>query len=272
MQSVLANILEQFKQGTIPQAIQYSMFPIPNIPSSHWSLLNKLIMYYHQTSDARGYRQWQQVNRYVLKGKTSFDIIVPFFKKEPIADGQEEMPILKGFCCGAVFRLEDTAGEPLDYLDLVLPNFPLLDRAKDLGIEVKAMPGNLNHYGYFDPKKSLIVVATEEESTFFHELCHVADYKLKGQLKAGQDPLQEITAELAAHALARLIGKDGDKHIGNTYRYIEHYAKELAISPYQAVLRVLNDVDVILRYLLLPQENEAKLSSLQATNKALTSG
>lgn len=253
VKNVLDSLLEQFKSGTIPEAIKYSMFPIPDIPSSNWSLLNKLIMFFHQTEDARGYKQWQKVKRQVIKGKTSFDIIVPVFKKETVADNEEETTVLKGFCCGCVFRLEDTEGEPLDYQRLELPQFPLIEKAKALGVSVHSIPGNYSHYGYYDPRKSLIALATPEESTFFHELCHLVDHKLKGGLKQGQDPLQEITAELAAQALCRLVGKDGAKHLGNSYRYIEKYAQELKLSPYNAVLRVLTEVDAILHYLLVTE-------------------
>jgi len=252
VKNVLDTILEQFKNGNIPEAIQYAMFPIPDIPSSHWSLFNKLIMFFHQTEDARGYKQWQEVNRHVLKGKKSFDIIVPIFKKEKDKENKDEKVVLKGFCCGTVFRVEDTEGEPLDYHNLELPHFPLIQHAKSLGVSVHAIPGNYSHYGYYDPKKGLIALATPEESTFFHELCHLTDHKLKGEIKKGQDPLQEITAELAGQALCRIVGKDGDKHFGNSYQYIENYAKELKISPYNAVLRILSDVEAILHYLLLP--------------------
>lgn len=251
VKNVLDTLLEQFKNGSIPKAIHYAMFPIPLIPSSNWSLLNKLIMFYNGTEDARGYKQWQKVNRQVIKGKTAFDIIVPYFKKEKDEKSQDEKTVLKGFCCGSVFRMEDTEGEPLDYQKLELPQFPLIDRAKELGVSVHAIPGNYSHYGYYDPKRSLIALATPEESTFFHELCHFADHRLRGELKRGQDPLQEITAELAAQALCRIVGKDGDKHFGNSYQYIEGYAKELNISPYNAVLQVLTDVEAILHYLLL---------------------
>jgi antirestriction protein ArdC len=252
VKNVLDSLLEEFKNGTIPTAIQYAMFPIPDIPSANWSLMNKLIMFYHQTEDARGYKQWQKVNRQVLKGTTSFDIIVPVFKKELEEKSQEEKVVLKGFCCGCVFRVEDTEGEALDYMKLELPQFPLIEKAKSLGVSIHAIPGNHSHFGYYDPKKSIIALATTEESTFFHELCHLADHKLKGSIKNGQDPIQEITAELAAQALCRIVGKDGDKHFGNSYKYIESYAKELDISPYNAILRVLTDVDAILHYLLLP--------------------
>ena len=36
----------------------------PNIrPSGKWSLGNKLILLTHETTDARGFRQWQEVNK-----------------------------------------------------------------------------------------------------------------------------------------------------------------------------------------------------------------
>lgn len=250
VKKVLDSLLEQFTNGTVPEAIQYVMFPAANLPSSRWSLLNRLLMFYHQTEDARGYKQWQAVKRQVIKGKSSFDILVPVFKKEQAVDSEEEKSVLKGFCCGCVFRFEDTEGETLDYQKLELPQFPLIEKAKSLGVSVHAISGNDSHLGFYDPKKHLIALATPEEKTFFHELCHAVDHKLKGELKRGQDPLQEITAELAAQALCRIVGKDGAKHFGNSYRYIEYYAKEISLSPHNAVLRVLSEVESILKYLL----------------------
>jgi hypothetical protein len=254
VKSVLDALLEEFKNGTIPEAVQYSMFPIPDIPSAYWSLLNKLIMFYHETEDARGYKQWQKVNRQVLKGKSSFDIVVPIFKKELEEKSQEEKVLLKGFCCGCVFKVEDTVGEPLDYQKLELPKFPLIGKANDLGVSVQAVPRNDSYYGYYDPRKGLIALATPEEKTFFHELCHCADHKLRGEIKSTQDPIQEITAELAAQALCRIVGKDGDKYFGNSYQYIENCAKELKITPHNAVLQVIKNVESILHYLLLDKE------------------
>jgi antirestriction protein ArdC len=254
---VLASLLEEFKNGTIPNAVHYAMFPIPDIPSARWSLLNRLMMFYHGTEDARGYKQWKGVKRHVMKGKQSFDILVPVFKKVEDEQTKETSTVLSGFCCGCVFRVEDTEGEPLDYQKLELPEFPLQKRAEELGVSIHAIGGNTSHFGYYDPKKSLIALATPEEKTFFHELCHVADHKLKGEIKTKQDPLQEITAELAAQALCRIVGKDGDKYFGNSYRYIENYANELEITPYNAVIRVISDVEAILKYLLVETELQA---------------
>lgn len=250
VQEVLNTLLVEFKEGNIPEKIAYTIFPIINIPSAKWSLLNHLVMCINKTEDARGFRQWQEVQRYVKKGSKSFQILVPYFKKEKDEKTQEDISRLVGFSTGNVFRVEDTVGKGLDYKKIQLPNLPLLEKAVEWGIKVKAVPGNHSHYGYYAPDKKMIALATPEESTYFHELCHVAHEKVIGKLKRGQDPLQEIVAELSAQALCRIVGKDGNKHLGKSYQYIESYAKEIKLTPHSAVLHVLSDVEKVLHLIL----------------------
>ena len=207
-------------------------------------------MFISGTEDARGFRQWIEVNRHVKKGAKSFQILVPCFKKVTDENTKEEVSRLVGFTTANVFRAEDTEGEMLAYERLQLPEHPLMDKATEWGIDVKAVPGNTDHYGYYSSNKKLIALATAEESTFYHELCHVAHEKVIGNLKRGQDPFQEIVAEVSAQALCRIVGKDGDKHLGNSYRYIESYAKELELSPQSAVLHVISDVEKVLHLIL----------------------
>jgi hypothetical protein len=52
VKQALESIVQRFKEGDIPEAIAYSMFPIPNIPASRWSLLNRTLMFFAGTSDA----------------------------------------------------------------------------------------------------------------------------------------------------------------------------------------------------------------------------
>jgi len=251
VKEVLNRLLLEFKDGSkIPEAIAYTSFPIPNIPSASWSMMNQIMMFFAGTQDARGFKQWKGVKRFVKKGSKSFDILVPRFKKEQNEKTKEESTVLAGFVCGVVFRYEDTDGEPLDYKQIVLPELPLLDLAKQWNISVTAIPGNPQYFGYYAPDKKVIVLATPEEKTFFHELSHVAHEKILGKLKRGQDPLQEIVAELSAQALCRIVGKDGDKYFGNSYRYIENYAKDMAITPHSAVLKVISDVERVLDVIL----------------------
>ena len=225
------------------------MYPIPDIPSANWSLLNRTIMFLAGTEDARGYRQWQQASRYVKKGSKAFHILVPCLYKRKNEEG-EETEFLKGFKGTPVFRYEDTDGEPLDYKQIELPKLPLIERAEEWGIAVKAVPGNYRYCGYYSQDRQEIGLATKEECVFFHELAHCGHEKLKGRLKAGQDPLQEITAELASQALCRLIGKSGDRHLGNSYRYIERYAQKIKLSPLSACTRVLGEVEQVLNLIL----------------------
>ena len=91
---------------------------------------------------------------------------------------------------------------------------------------------------------------------FFHELAHCADYLLNGGLKKGQDPLQEIIAELSAHALAIIVGKSAEDTVGNSYRYIQKYADQLNISPHTACLKVMSQVEQVLNLILMGGEGE----------------
>jgi hypothetical protein len=251
VKQVLDQLLDEFKEGSsIPEAIAYASFPIPNIPSAGWSLLNQLIMFYAGTKDARGYRQWQTAKRHVKKGAHSFDILVPRFTRKRDEETKEEISVLSGFICGNVFRYEDTEGEPLDYEQIKLPRLPLIEVAHSWGVAVTAIPGSYEYFGYYAPDTKTIALATPEEKTFFHELSHAAHQQVLGKLKRGQDPLQEIVAELSAQALCRIVGKDGDKYFGNSYRYVEQYAKQMEITPHTAVLKVISDLERVLNLIL----------------------
>jgi hypothetical protein len=248
IKQALDSILDRFKSGDIPEAVAMSMFPIPDIPSAHWSILNRTLMFISGTMDARGYRQWQQSNRYVKKGSKAIYILVPFIKKVETDDGEQEA--LSGFGCKPVFRVEDTDGEDLEYEGIELPQLPLMERAEEWNISVKAIPGSFSFKGYYSPDTKEIALCTKEEAVFFHELSHVAHEQVKGKLKKGQDPLQEIVAELSAQALCQIVGKSGVKYIGNSYKYIETYADKLEISAHTACIKVMSDVEKVLSLIL----------------------
>src|SRR5574340_618277 len=70
---------------------------IGDIPSDKWSFLNRILMYLNNTEDARGFKQWKQVGRYVKKGSKAFYILAPMFKKVIEEKTLEEKQILSGF-------------------------------------------------------------------------------------------------------------------------------------------------------------------------------
>jgi len=250
VQEVLSAIVEQFKSGNIPEAVAFSLFPAADIPSARWSILNRIVMWISGTHDARGMRQWNRVNRYVKKGSKAFYILVPHLKKTEDAETGEEKAILVGFLAKPVFRYEDTDGEALDYEKIELPELPLIERAQEWGIAVTAIPGTSWYKGYYSPSNKVIALATQEECVFFHELSHCAHERITGDLKKGQDPIQEIVAELSAQALCRIVGKTGDKYLGTSYRYIEGYAERLSITPYTACLKVMAETEKVLTLIL----------------------
>ena len=133
---------------------------------------------------------------------------------------------------------------------------PLIERAREWGISVKAVPAYSRYAAYYTMDRKEICLATKEEIVFFHELAHVAHEKVLGALKPGQDPLQEIVAQLAGECLCRLVGKSGDRYFGNSYRYIERYASEIRMSPHKACLKVIGDTEKVLALILAPPSHK----------------
>lgn len=245
VKEVLGKILAQFESGQIPECVAFTCFT-QNIPSDHWSFLNRIIMYASGTGDARGFRQWLEAKRFVKKGTKAIYILAPLLVK---SKEDPEKKVLIGFKSVPVFRAEDTEGEPLKQEE-VIAQFPLIERAKQWGINVRTIRFDGAIYGAFSQTTGTIALATEDECVFFHELAHSADHRLKGKLKGGQDPYQEIVAELSAHALCRLVGKSGEKHLGNTHRYIKGYAEKLGKSPLTACMEVLEQVEKVIKLIM----------------------
>jgi len=250
VKQVLGTIVEKFKSGDIPEAVAMATFPAANVPSGKWSFLNRTLMFLSGTGDARGFRQWQEAKRKVKKGAKAIYILVPCLKKQVNEATGEENVVLRGFKPSPVFTVEDTEGEKLDYQFLEVPEIPLMDRAKQWGLSVKAVSGNYRYYGYYSPQRKEIALASPEEKVFFHELAHAAHERLMGGIKNGQDPFQEIVAELSAQALCRLTGKEADGSFGHSYRYIEGYAEQMKMTPHAACLKVLSDTEKVLNLIL----------------------
>ena len=47
------------------EKVAHAVFRGKDIPADKWSFLNRVLMYLNDTEDARGFRQWQEVGRYV---------------------------------------------------------------------------------------------------------------------------------------------------------------------------------------------------------------
>ncbi len=269
VKAVMDSILNAFESGQIPDAVAIASFPIPtNIPSAKWSIRNRTIAALSNTIDARGYKQWLSARRFVKSGSKAIYILSPCISKKDEDQEVDDTQVVRFFKGTPVFRVQDTDGEPLHYKEPELPDLPLLDRARELGVSVKAIHGNLQYYGFYSPDRKEIALATPSEKTLFHELSHASEHIIKGRLKRGQDPLQEITAELSAQVLARLVGKSIQDTTGNSYQYIKRYAEKLRISPHHACLRVLSDTESIVNFLLFGSINGTVAATEQQAQAA----
>ena len=252
VRETLKTILEAFESGNIPEAIAHSMFPIPELPSINWSLLNRITIFLSATADARGFRQWTDAGRHVKKGAKAAYILVPrMINRETTSEtGEaEEQEVLAGFMSRPVFRVEDTDGEPLDYEQIELPPLPLMERATEWGLTVKAVPGNYVYHGYFSQERREIGLASKDEAVFYHELAHAAHMQIVGDLRAVPPWEKELVAELAAAALCRIVGKDSE-HLGTGFQYIKHYAEQEGLSPVKACLKVIHQTEAMLTAIL----------------------
>lgn len=255
----LDEVLELFEDPEqLPAAIAKTVFSDSNKPSSEWSTLNRLIMYAHDTVDARGYKQWQKVDRQVKKGSKAFYISAPMTTKveEETESGEtEEKIICYGFTGVPVFRLEDTKGEPLPEPE-VSEDPPLKEIVEALGYELnyEFFDGNR---GYTDPENREIKLSAEDKRTFYHELGHaIHDEITDGGLEYGQRSDQEIVAELTAATICNLYGFEG--YLEHSYDYIKSYADG---DPYQAAVEVIKDVEEVLDYLFNELTNKAKVTA-----------
>jgi len=85
----------------------------------------------------------------------------------------------------AVFRAEDTDGQPLEYETIPLPKLPFMEVAEQWGIKVTSIPGGAGLYGSYNARARHIRLASPEEMVFLHELAHAAHDRIR-PLKGGQ--------------------------------------------------------------------------------------
>ena len=249
----LQRIVDLFKEGNIPKALAVATIPPQaGIPSAKWSLSNRLLQFLADTSDARGFRQWQEAGRKVNKGSKAFHILGPkarTVKETDDAGVETEKVIVAGFFAIPVFRAEDTDGKPLPYEPATPP--PLVEVAEQFGLSVSYQTFASKYYGYYQGDSKRIVLASHESKVFFHELAHAAHERVEDKLKGGQVPNQEIIAELTAATLAQMYCPEAN--LGFSYEYIKSYAEKSKKTTERACLAVINTVGQVLDEILNAQ-------------------
>lgn len=258
-------LLQMFETGQMPEAAARTIIQkqtSDHKPCHSWSLGNQILMIANDTEDARGFKQWQEAERNVQKGAKAFYILAPMTRKVKTKEieidkttGKEkevekEKTFIRGFKGIPVFRLEDTQGKPLpeiDYKPAELP--PLWEAAKNLNLGVQYKPAvNESTYGSFYFMKGKIELYTHDTKTFFHELAHAAHHTFM-PLKGGQDPKQEMVAEMSSAVLMVMYDIKGyEKH---SFDYIRNYAKSHdAKGVVKEIMGVMNEVEKVVNVIL----------------------
>lgn len=276
-------VLDLIKSGKLPEAVAIATFPNDDLPMNKWSLFNRLncviaswTFYPDKKPDYRGFQMWKKAGRNVKAGQKAHTfILVPINKKftaryyesdgvkhrlmqgqaapEGKVEKSEQREFLWGFKGIPVFHVEQTQGKPIAYIELKLPDLPFLEVAKAMDIKVIPVGFSGEAYGSFSPQLRRIKLATDNESTFFHELAHAVDHHImvskggKG-LSGGQHIDQEVVAEFSAACLAYMQGIKIEQNVASSKRYIEHYVQSK--EPDKEILKLFSRIEGVIEYIL----------------------
>ena len=250
---VAERIIEAFKE---PEQLPKALAPVfihrkDDKPCQQWSWHNQLLVALCGTVDARGFRQWNQVERKVKKGAKALWILAPCMKKVTEKDGggdEKTRQLIYGFKSIPVFAVEDTEGEPLpesdDKYDSWAKQLPLLAVADEWGIHVDTFSHHgenpLGYYRYASNGNQAIMLGTENLSTWAHEMVHAADHRVGGLKEAKWH--KEIVAELGGAVLLECLGMSSEADLGGAFSYVQSYAQSEKKDIVKACIEVLGRV------------------------------
>lgn len=259
IKNAVKSLMTMFRTAEFPAQLTQTIIrrnAEDKVPSDEWSLGNRMLMISANSIDARGYNQWAEVGRNVIKGSKAIYIFAPCTKKiketDELTGEESEKIILVGFRPIPVFKYEDTAGKPLpefDYKPEIYPNF--FDVAEKLNLKVEYRPMQSNFLGRYmsKTKTKKIELCSQDSNVYYHELAHAVhdtfvDIKRYDKAKA------EIVAEFSACVLSELSGQKGYEFQG--YEYIKRYCggEDKPEAVLKKIMGVLNDVEKIVGIIL----------------------
>ena len=249
---IAERIIDAFK---CPEQLPKALAPLfihrkDDVPCRRWSWHNQLMVALSGSTDARGFRQWNQVERKVKKGCHAIWILAPCIKKVTEEDDngtEKKRQIVYGFRSVPVFAVEDTQGEPLpesdDNYDSWVKELPLMEVAESWDITVGTYTGNENTpLGYFQygMTSQAVMLGVENLSTWAHEMVHAADHRLGDQKH--EKWRSEVIAELGGAILLECLSMKHDADLGGAYGYIRSYAESAKKDTVRACIEVLDRV------------------------------
>jgi hypothetical protein len=237
-------ILDAFRNpNCLPKPLaEVFIHRMDNMPCRAWSWRNQLLVALQGHKDARGYRQWEEVGRWVKKGERAFYILSPLSKKVEDKTG-EEKTVIYGFRGTAVFGYEQTEGRPLPPADPEavrwVETLPLIEVAREWGLAVQSFNGNGASYLGAYRHHSGIALGVKNLSTWAHELVHAADHRNGKLNELGQHWRSETVAELGGAVLLQILGYPHEADLGGCWKYIQSYAERAGLEVIDACGKVL---------------------------------
>lgn len=264
IKSAVSKLMKMFESGEFPAQFTTTIIrknEADEIPSDSWSIGNRILMSAQNTSDARGYNQWQEVGRQVKKGSKAIYIFAPLTKRITETDdetGEEtKKVIVYGFRPLPVFRYEDTEGEPLPDYDYSPKKYPpFFDVAEKLGVSVEYRPMRGNFLGRYIASTANIQLCSQDAHVYYHELAH-AVHNTFVDLKTYDSDKAEIVAEFTACVLCELTNIRGYGTQG--YEYIRRYCggETKPEGVLKKIMGVLSEVEKIVLRVIKTGENKA---------------
>lgn len=218
-------------------------------PCRSWSFANQLLIAMAGHSDARGFRQWQEVGRHVKKGEKSFRILAPitrtFTDRDKETGEEKKRSFVAGFTCTPVFGLAQTDGKPLTEdpnaakYEAWLHTLPFRAVAEKWDLSVSTYNGREGSAAGWYRSGSAIALGVENLSTWAHELIHAADDS-NGNLSPSEAKHgKETVAELGGAILLTIAGHEHAADLGGCWDYVRLWCQSEGKEPIQVCQKML---------------------------------
>jgi hypothetical protein len=140
-----------------------------------------------------------------------------------------------------------------------------MDVAKTWGLKINSVAFAGRCYGYYR-HNSEIALASPEDIVFYHELAHAAHDRLNLVRKSNpkNNPANEIVAEFVGAVLCYMDNKKTGK-LGGAYEYLKAYADKTNKTVDKAVMKLLSEIEAVLKHILDEEENMLSKTDLAGT-------
>jgi hypothetical protein len=156
-----------------------------------------------------GYRKWQEMGRYVIRGERGIPILAPMLKKKENGRDKQER-VLTGFRVVYVFDISQTDGEPLpeppqwkspEQNEKLTKRLLAFAEGQGIKVEVRELEGETQG---ISQGGSIVLSPEAGTKTLLHEIAHELMHQ------KGEGPLSRGLRELEAEAVAYVVAKHFD--------------------------------------------------------------